>query len=66
MRIEDDPSVATLYRDLKSPASDNEYLHYINHKIGYANSLLEKTNQILVVIAGLLGAIAGSLYYYFG
>ena len=44
-----DPSVARSYDDLTSHASDNEYLHYINHKLGYANTLLLRLTQTVQV-----------------
>lgn len=59
-----DHSVAPDYDALNRHPSDNEYLHYINHKLSYGNSLLEKIVQRLTFIAVVIGGGVVVLYWW--
>jgi hypothetical protein len=43
------------YEDFRSRATDNEYLFYINHKLRYANTVLDRIFTLLCWIAGFAG-----------
>lgn len=54
---------ATEYERLDNPLSDNAYLYYIHHRIGWTNKLLEDIKWFLWVITALLTI---AVFHYLG
>lgn len=50
------------YDDLKSPLSDNAYLYYIHHRIGWANKHLYEIRNTGYVLTALVAALVLRTY----
>ncbi|MBA9034368.1 hypothetical protein HNR29_004931 [Rhizobium leguminosarum] len=50
------------YDDLKNHLSDNAYLYYIHHRLGWANKHLHEIRNTGYVLIVLVGAIALRTY----
>lgn len=54
--------VARDYEDLSRHMSDNAYLYYIHHRVGWTNKLLGEIRTVLKVIAVALFLIGARLF----